>query len=152
MGKGDVESYAAPARTGQGAAASSMDDAAGSSKVYSIEQLASTENRSKTPLTPSSDVNGTLRRVMIYRWTWDNNTPGPKYSSYSRDGCTRWYPGSHFVRQWSFTSEEDPGMLGFLVHNAAELRADVDASSMKAYNFMIGLMPDDLEATAGYDR
>eukprot|EP00972_Heterocapsa_arctica_P034114 5021392-Heterocapsa_arctica.AAC.1 len=43
-------------------------------------------------------------------------------------------------------------MEGFLIHNNAELRVDVDASTMKAYNFMIGLMADDIEATAGYDK
>eukprot|EP00972_Heterocapsa_arctica_P055537 8192806-Heterocapsa_arctica.AAC.1 len=141
---------AAPALMGQGAAASSTDYAAGSGKPFSVEQMAGSENRSKAARTPNSDVNGTLRRVMIYRWAWDNDTSGPKFGNYSRDGCTRWYPGAHFVRQWDCQCEEDPGMAGSLEHNAAELRADISASGTKAS--MIGLMADDIEAIPGYDR
>eukprot|EP00972_Heterocapsa_arctica_P008734 1280755-Heterocapsa_arctica.AAC.1 len=43
-------------------------------------------------------------------------------------------------------------MAGFLEHNSVELRNDISASGTKAYNFMIGLMADDIEATPGYNR
>eukprot|EP00972_Heterocapsa_arctica_P015431 2273588-Heterocapsa_arctica.AAC.1 len=65
---------------------------------------------------------------MIYRWTWDNDTSGPKHGCYARDGCTRWYPGAHFVRHWDCQYEEDPGMAGFLAHNSSVLRDDISAS------------------------
>eukprot|EP00972_Heterocapsa_arctica_P093148 13740204-Heterocapsa_arctica.AAC.1 len=65
--------------------------------------------------------------------------------SYARDGCSRWYPGKGFVKEWEFGDEHDPGLRGFLEHNEVELRADKDASSMLSYNFMIGLIADDIE-------
>eukprot|EP00972_Heterocapsa_arctica_P070992 10489108-Heterocapsa_arctica.AAC.1 len=65
---------------------------------------------------------------MIYRWTWDNKTLGPKLAKYVRDGCTRWYPGSNFVRRWDCQYQPDPGMAGFLEHNSVELRNDISAA------------------------
>eukprot|EP00972_Heterocapsa_arctica_P102100 15045127-Heterocapsa_arctica.AAC.1 len=103
------ETDAAPALMGQ-AAASSSYDATTPARVYTPEQVAAAGIRNKSPYTHTADINATLRRVILYRWSWDNNAPHLKHLAYARDGCTRWYPGKGFVRQWNFTTETDPGM------------------------------------------
>eukprot|EP00972_Heterocapsa_arctica_P001566 225318-Heterocapsa_arctica.AAC.1 len=74
IGKDVSETDAAPALMGQAAASSSYDETT-PDRIYTPEQVAAAEIRNKSPYIPSADINATLRRVILYRWSWDNNTP-----------------------------------------------------------------------------
>eukprot|EP00972_Heterocapsa_arctica_P105995 15613088-Heterocapsa_arctica.AAC.1 len=74
---------------------------------------------------------------MIYRWTWDNvRTPDNK-RKYAIDGCTRWYPGKHFVQPWDFDVGVDPGRPGFIEKHHDALAEDIYAMGERAHNIMI---------------
>eukprot|EP00972_Heterocapsa_arctica_P109786 16164317-Heterocapsa_arctica.AAC.1 len=104
-----------------------MPQPRGDARIFSPEQMAGSELRSKAPRTPLSDTSGTLKRVMIYRWKFDYRKTAEEIAQYGRDGCSRWYPGRGFVRRWDSRYESDPGMYGFLEHQRATLVDDPEA-------------------------
>eukprot|EP00972_Heterocapsa_arctica_P116110 16451484-Heterocapsa_arctica.AAC.1 len=76
--------------------------------------------------TGQSDSNGCLKRVLIYRQKWESKT-AQEINQYGIDGCTRWFPGSHFVAVWNPRKSLDPGLEGFIRHNSAVFLQDPDA-------------------------
>eukprot|EP00972_Heterocapsa_arctica_P080324 11837721-Heterocapsa_arctica.AAC.1 len=57
-------------------------------RTFTPYQMAKAAQSSKTLRTPASDTNGTLKRVLIYRWKWDHEKTPAQIAQYGRDGCT----------------------------------------------------------------
>eukprot|EP00972_Heterocapsa_arctica_P034143 5025596-Heterocapsa_arctica.AAC.1 len=113
--------------------------------MFTPVQIAKAFQGSKTSRTGSSDTNGTLKQVMIYIWKWDNEKYDAERAKYASDGCTRWYPGKKFVKEWTYGDDQDPGLAGFLKKHEDVFKHDNTACQTRHHNLMIGLMADDIE-------
>eukprot|EP00972_Heterocapsa_arctica_P050640 7446009-Heterocapsa_arctica.AAC.1 len=120
-------------------------------KEFSSAQLAKAVQGTNAFRSASSDTNNVVKRVMIYRWTWDNLKEDEQRAKYGRDGCTRCYPGHLFVEPWAYGVDLDPGLPGFLHQHRQIFKDNTEASSKRFSNLVIGLMADDIEASEGFD-